>query len=87
MARYKLTLDRRVRSKDLPGLPKTDAVRIAERIGRLVDDPRPRGAVKLTDQPGYRVRQGNYRILYEIDEEAATVRVSGVSHRRDAYRR
>ena len=87
MARYKLTLDRRVRSKDLPGLPKTDAVRIAERIGRLADDPRPRGAVKLTDQPGYRVRQGNYRILYVIDDEAATVRVLAVDHRRDAYRR
>lgn len=87
MARYKLTLDRRVRGKDLVGLPKADVARIARRIGRLADDPRPRGAVKLTDQPGYRIRQGDYRILYVIDDELATVRVLAVSHRRDVYRR
>ncbi len=87
MARYNLTLDRRVRGKDLPALPKTDVARIARRIGQLADDPRPRGTVKLTDQPGYRVRQGDYRILYVIDDKSTTVRVRAVSHRRDVYRR
>ncbi|MBW3538340.1 type II toxin-antitoxin system RelE/ParE family toxin [Candidatus Parcubacteria bacterium] len=87
MASYKLIVDRRVRKKDLPDLPKPDLARILERIAGLSQDPRPAGAEKLTNQPGYRLRQGSYRILYLIDDAAQTVRVAKVAHRREVYRK
>jgi mRNA interferase RelE/StbE len=86
MANYKLELDRRVRKKDLANLPKTELKRILRRIESLPDEPRPHGSEKLTNQPGYRIRQGKYRILYVVDDKTRTVIIRAVSHRRKAYR-
>ena len=65
MARYELRFKTSV-AKDMRDVPKTDLRRILERIEALRDDPRPAGCEKLSAQERYRIRQGNYRILYEI---------------------
>lgn len=85
MARYEL----RVRSsvaKDLRGIPKADVERILVRIEALRDDPRPPGSEKLSAQERYRVRQGNYRIIYGIEEAEVVVEIVKVGHRREVYR-
>ncbi|MFN3713464.1 MAG: type II toxin-antitoxin system RelE family toxin [Alcanivoracaceae bacterium] len=85
MARYKLVVRRSV-AKDLRALPQADAVRILQRIEALQSDPRPPGCEKLSGLERYRIRQGVYRILYEIADEVLTVVVVKVGHRREVYR-
>jgi mRNA interferase RelE/StbE len=72
--------------KDLRRIPKTDVARIMERIAALSNDPRPPGAEKLSTRERYRIRQGDYRIVYEIEDRIVTVWVVKVGHRRDVYR-
>ena len=64
-----------------------DRRRIVARIRALAVDPRPPGHEKLTGEEKYRVRQGNYRILYEIMDADLVVSVVRVGNRRDVYRR
>jgi len=68
------------------GIPKKDARRMVAVIESLADDPRPPGAKKLSGQERYRLRQGNYRILYEIEDDRLIVCVVRVGDRRDVYR-
>lgn len=56
------------------------------RIQALADDPRPVGAEKLSGQERYRIRQGDYRILYEIEDQILRIMVVKIGHRRDVYR-
>jgi len=72
--------------KDLKGIAKKDLKRILSRIETLGDDPRPIGSEKLTGQELYRVRQGNYRILYSIQDNELTIWVIKVGHRKGVYR-
>ena len=60
--------------------------RILKRIEGLADDPRPEGCEKLTDRERYRIRQGDYRIVYEVQDDARFVTVVKIAHRREAYR-
>jgi mRNA interferase RelE/StbE len=85
MASYELVFKRSV-AKDLRELPKADVRRILQRIRSLADDPRPSGCEKLSGQERYRIRQGVYRIVYEIDDHVLIVLVVKVGHRRDVYR-
>lgn len=85
MASYELAFKRSV-AKDLRALPKTDVKRILQRVRLLADDPPPPGCEKLSGLERYRVRQGIYRIIYEIDDHVLTVLVVKVGHRRDVYR-
>ena len=85
MARYELRFKASV-AKDLRDVPKTDLRRILERIEALRDDPRPVGCEKLSAQELYRIRQGNYRILYEILDLEVIVEVVKIGHRREVYR-
>ena len=85
MAAYNILFKDSVR-KDLDAIAKGDLQRIMERIGRLAVDPRPVGSEKLSGQEKYRVRQGNYRIVYSIQENELTVWVVKVGHRREVYR-
>ena len=85
MARYRLVVRKSV-SKDLNGIPKKDVRRILAVIESLADDPRPTGTKKLSGQERYRLRQGNYRILYEIEDDRLIVCVVRVGNRRDVYR-
>lgn len=57
-----------------------------QRIRSLADDPRPAGCEKLSGQERYRVRQGAYRIIYEIEDARLLVLVVKIGHRRDIYR-
>lgn len=86
MAKFKIVFKRSV-GKDLRNIPKQDVRRILKRIDALTDNPRPSGAEKLSSQERYRVRQGVYRILYEIQDEKLLVIVVKVGHRRQVYRR
>jgi len=85
MGRYRLLFKKSV-AKDLRAIPKKDVQRILSRLATLADAPRPRGCEKLTDQERYRIRQGAYRIVYEIQDEALVVIIVKVAHRNDAYR-
>ena len=85
MARYELKFAARA-TKDLRGVPKTNVRRIVQRIRALRDDPRPYGAIKLAGRESYRVRQGDYRILYDVFDTVLVVEVIQIGHRRDVYR-
>jgi mRNA interferase RelE/StbE len=85
MASYRLLFKKSV-AKDLQPLPKPDVNRILKRIRSLARNPRPAGCEKLSGQERYRIRQGVYRIVYEISDEVLTVLVVKVGHRRDIYR-
>ena len=86
MEKYELQFKRSV-AKDLRGIPKPDVARILERISALSNEPRPPGSEKLTGEDRYRIRQGVYRIVYEIADGALIVTVVKVGHRRQVYRR
>ena len=85
MARYRLIFRESV-AKDLRGLPRADVTRILARIEQLAIDPRGAGCQKLSIQERYRVRQGDYRIVYEIRDDVLIVTVVKVGHRREVYR-
>ena len=82
MAEYKIFFRLSV-LKDLDRITKKDLKRIMKRIESLADDPRPSGHEKLSGQDKYRIRQGNYRIIYSIQDEDLTVWIVKVGHRRD----
>lgn len=83
--RYSLSIRKSV-SKDLRAIPNADVARILQRIESLVDDPRPAGCEKLSGLERYRVRQGVYRIIYEIVDHELIITVVKVGHRRHVYR-
>lgn len=85
MAEYEILFKESV-WKDLKKVPKSDLKRILSRVGKLGDDPRPMGCEKLTGEELYRVRQGNYRIVYSIQDKELTVWVIKVGHQKDVYR-
>jgi len=85
MAAYSILFKESVR-KDLAAIPAKDLLRIMERIGMLAEEPRPMGSEKLSAQERYRIRQGNYRIVYSIQDQELTVWVVKVAHRREVYR-
>jgi mRNA interferase RelE/StbE len=66
---------------------KPDRLRIIGKIRSLAEDPRPHGSEKLAGYDDrYRIRQGNYRVVYAIDDEAGRVTIYKVGHRKDIYR-
>ena len=67
-------------------LPAQTQDRVNRVIVRLAENPRPPGAKKLTARDGYRVRVGDYRILYQVDDGAKVVIIFRVMSRRDVYR-
>lgn len=74
-------------AKELKVLPQKDRKRIVAKISKLAKDPRPKGCEKLSGDDKYRLRQGNYRIIYLIEDNVLTVIVVRIAHRRDVYRR
>ena len=83
---YRVDLSRRA-EKDLERLPPRGAARVIAVLRGLAGDPRPPGAAKLAAVEGYRVRVGEYRIIYDVDDAAEVVTVYRVRHRREVYRR
>ena len=86
MGNYRVEIKRSA-GKELERLPRGDRLRVINRIRSLADAPRPQGAKKLSGEEKYRIRQGNYRILYQIHEDIITVVVVRIAHRREVYRR
>lgn len=84
---YEVRLQNRA-MKQLKKLPNEARQQIQRRLVLLMDNPRPDGAIKLTaiEPPTYRVRIGNYRVIYHIWDDQLIVMVVEVLHRKDAYR-
>jgi mRNA interferase RelE/StbE len=83
--KYTLLLGRTAET-ELDRLPDLIQARLSKRILSLGNDPRPQGCKKLSGRPEYRVRVGDYRIVYSIDDGERTVRVIAVGHRGEIYR-
>ena len=88
MASYKVVINKSA-AKELQDIPgRKDRQRLVERIRRLVENPRPMGAEKLSGtRDKYRIRQGNFRVLYEIEDDVLIVYVVKIAERKDAYRK
>ncbi|MCF6254120.1 MAG: type II toxin-antitoxin system RelE/ParE family toxin [Thiomicrorhabdus sp.] len=85
MGNYNLVFKKSV-AKDLRCIPNKDVKRILERITLLLDSPRGDGCIKLSGQEKYRVRQGVYRIVYEIHDFELIITVVKVAHRGSVYK-
>ena len=85
MASYRLLIKESA-ARELEGLGLADRRRIVDRILSLSDNPRPAGSEKLSGQEKYRVRQGDFRILYEVADRSQTVTIVKIGHRREVYR-
>lgn len=83
---YSLKIKRSA-EKELRAVPKKDLLRVIERIQSLAVDPRVPGHQKLSGHDQYRIRQGDYRILYSINDTDRVVEIIKIGHRREVYRR
>lgn len=86
MESYKILI-RRSAADELGRIPKKDLRRVVARIEKLVVDPRPEGCEKLSGQERYRIRQGDYRIIYSVDDAVRTIEIVKIGHRSEIYRR
>jgi mRNA interferase RelE/StbE len=82
---YAIAILRRAQ-RELQRLPLADYERVREAIRALAQNPRPPGCLALTGRAGWRIRIGNYRVIYEINDVQHTVTILHVGHRRDIYR-
>ena len=85
MAKYRITIKKSA-AKELEALPKKDLQRIIKRIQTLAQNPRPDGSQKLSGKEQYRVRQGDYRIVYSIEDKDRIIDIFKIGHRREIYR-
>jgi mRNA interferase RelE/StbE len=85
MAKYRITFKKSV-TKDLRVIPKSDITKILGKIDTLAENPRGEGCIKLSGQENYRIRQGLYRIVYEIKDDVLVVNVIKVAHRSHVYK-
>ena len=85
MANYNVRITKSA-AKELEDVPKPDRLRIVDKIRLLAENPRPHGSKKLSGEEKYRLRQGDYRILYTIDDRIVTVTVVKIGNRRDVYK-
>lgn len=84
MAAYKLFIEKVV-FKQLKSIPERDYQKIIASIAALADNPRPPGCKKLKGRPGYRIREGVYQVIYEINDKILTVTVIEAGNRKDIY--
>lgn len=85
MAKYRIDVKKSA-AKELEDIPRRDLRKIIARIRSLARDPRPHGSQKLSGQHQYRIRQGDYRIVYSIDDEDSLIDIVKIGHRREIYR-
>jgi mRNA interferase RelE/StbE len=72
--------------RQLGALDRQIYQRVKARLEELSTNPRPSGCSKLKEREGWRIRSGDYRVLYDIDDTAKIVRILDVGHRREIYR-
>ncbi len=83
---YTIQILRRAQAA-IAALPPADAARVRAAIAALADDPRPSGCKKLKAESAlWRIRVGDYRVVYTIDDAARVITITKVGHRRDVYR-
>lgn len=82
---YEIILSNRA-EKRLSRLPLREYERVLQAVKNLAEDPRPRNSRKLQGREGWRIRVGDYRAVYEIDDTAREVLVVTIGHRKDIYR-
>jgi mRNA interferase RelE/StbE len=85
MAKYRVLI-RKPAADELGRIPKEPLRRIVERIHSLGEEPGPQGSEKLSAKERYRIRQGDYRIVYGIDDALRTVEIVKIGHRSEVYR-
>ena len=86
MAKYKIQIKPSA-VKELEKLPKKDIQKIINKIQSLSSEPRPSNCEKLSGDEKYRVRQGNYRIVYSIEDDKLIIFIIKIGHRRDVYKK
>jgi mRNA interferase RelE/StbE len=84
MPKYTISFVKKAQ-KQLDKLPDNIAEPILGAIGTLANNPRPNGCKKLKDRNGYRIRVGDYRIIYEVFDNILVVEVIALGHRKDIY--
>ncbi len=72
--------------RELDALPLQQQERVSEAIDRLAENPRPPGCVKMKGVQAWRIRAGDYRVVYEVEDGGKVVRIMQVGHRKDVYR-
>ena len=77
---------KRSAEKELKRLPTKVHDRIVKRLISLGDNPRPSGLRELQSREGYRIRVGDYRILYWINKKEKRVEITSIAHRKEVYR-
>jgi len=85
MANYRIEIKKSAQ-KEIKNLPQQDLKRVVTKIQQLAQNPRMHDSKKLASHEQYRVRVGQYRILYEIHDEVLLVVVVRVANRKEAYR-
>ena len=85
MGNYRIVIKKSA-AKEIEKIQKQGRIRIVEKIRSLSSDPHPSGSKKLSGKEKYRIRQGNYRILYQVIDDALVINVVKVGHRRDIYK-
>ncbi len=85
MEKYLINLTKHA-SKQLDKLPIAVAELLSKSLYKLSDNPRPNGYKKLKGREGYRIRIGNYRIIYTIEDNILTIVIIDIGHRKDIYR-
>ncbi|MEJ0001289.1 MAG: type II toxin-antitoxin system RelE/ParE family toxin [Verrucomicrobiota bacterium] len=85
MDKYRVVLSRSA-TKELENLPHVVADRVVARLEALESSPRPAGALKLKGANLWRLRVGDYRVVYALDDAAKVVDVVIIQHRKDVYR-
>jgi len=86
VANYKIKI-KATAAKELNKLPKIDLQKVVIKIRSLSSNPRPAGCEKLSGEEKYRIRQGNYRIVYSIEDKQLIVFVVKIGHRKDVYKK
>jgi mRNA interferase RelE/StbE len=81
---YQVVIEKQA-EKQLSKIPNSDYIKIVSVLRDLANNPRPAGYKKLKGRPGYRVRIGNYRVIYSIQDNILVVYVLAVGHRKDIY--
>ena len=85
MAKYRITIKKSA-AKELEDIPKKDLRKIVKRIQSLAENPRSHGSQKLSHKEQYRIRQGDYRIVYSIEDKDSLIDIVKIAHRREIYR-